>query len=90
MTEDKEGKYCTICGGLPPSGVPQITVDGKEIGISEMDTIMVAVRKQNLTDGLAIRQELLKETKRYNYVPGKKAEAYADSLLAEYRRRYPV
>ena len=89
MTEDKEGKYCTICGGLPPSGIPQIIVDGKEIGISEMDAIMSAVRQQNLPDSPAIRQELLKETKRYNYVPTKKAEAYADSLLVEYRRRYP-
>ncbi len=44
---DKEGNYCTICGGIVSAGyndVKQIEVDGKVIGINELDFILEHVK----------------------------------------------
>ncbi len=46
---DKEGNYCTICGGMVPPGyndVKQIEVDGKVIGINKLDFILEDVKKR--------------------------------------------
>ena len=87
MSGDKEGKYCNICGGIPPDEIKirKILVDGKETGIDQLDRIIADVAALHLDECRAIRAELIKRVKIFNYVPTKKAEAYADALLAEYQ-----
>ena len=87
MTIDKEGKYCTICGGIPPSeiGIRRILIDGKETGIDKLDWILGEVAKLRPATDDAIREELLKRVREFNYVPTKKADAYGEGLLREYR-----
>lgn len=85
MSEGNEGKYCTICGGLPPSGTRQIMVEGKSTGIDRLDEIIKAVRKLELHDDTAIMDALLVRTSVYNYVPTRKAGAYGQGLLEAYR-----
>ncbi len=44
---DKEGNYCTICGGVVSAGyndVKRIEVDGKVIGINKLDFILEDVK----------------------------------------------
>jgi hypothetical protein len=86
--DDKDGYYCSICGGIPPDRIKtkQILIDGKETGIDQLDWILAEVKKMKLTDDNAITEELLKRTMALNYVPTKKKEAYGVALLAEYRR----
>jgi hypothetical protein len=74
MTNEKEGDYCTICGGIRPDAIKirTIPVDGKDTGINQLDA--------------AIRAELLRWAGEFNYIPTKKREAYGDALLAEYRK----
>ena len=45
-SEDKEGSYCTICGGISPAKITtkQIEIDGKLIGIDGIDEIISEVR----------------------------------------------
>lgn len=85
---DKDGYYCSICGGVPPDKITtkKILVDGKETGIDQLDWIMAEVRKLGLTNDAAITEELLKRVKTLNYVPTKKTDAYGRALLAEYRK----
>jgi len=85
MSEGNEGKYCTICGGLPPSGTKQIVVEGKPTGIDRLDEIIKAVRGLGLHDDAAITDALLERTRVYNYVPTKKTGAYGQGLLEAYR-----
>lgn len=85
MSEGNEGKYCTICGGLPPSGTKQIIVEGKATGIDRLDEIIKAVRGLDLHDDGAIIEALLERTRVYNYVPTRKAGAYGQGLLTAYR-----
>ena len=87
MTVDKEGKYCTICGGIPPSEIRirRILIDGKETGIDKLDWILEGVAKIRPGTDDAIREELLKRVREFNYVPSKKADTYGEALLREYR-----
>ena len=78
--DDKDGYYCSICGGIPPDKITtkRILIDGKETGIDHLDWIFDEVKKLTLTDDTAITEELLKRVKEFNYVPTKKTEVYAD------------
>lgn len=86
--DDKDGYYCSICGGIPPDKIKtkMIPVDGKETGIDQLDWILAEVKKLNLSDDAALTDELLKRTMALNYVPTKKKKEYGAALLAEYRK----
>jgi hypothetical protein len=86
--DDKDGYYCSICGGIPPVKIKtkKILIDGKETGIDQLGWILDEVKKLKLADDNAITEELLKRTTALNYVPTRKKEVYGVALLAEYRR----
>ncbi|MCX6691145.1 MAG: NAC family transcription factor [Methanoregula sp.] len=86
--DDKDGYYCSICGGIPPDKIKtkMILVDGKETGIDQMDWILSEVKKLKLSDDATIMDELLKRTQALNYVPTKKKEVYGVALLEEYKK----
>lgn len=86
-SEDKEGAYCNICGGISPGKVKvrQIEINGKPTGIDGVDDIIASVRMLGLTDDAAIIEELLKQVKRCNYVPSSGTKDYGEALLREYK-----
>lgn len=83
---DKEGDYCTICGGIVPKAgdVRTITVDGKAIGVRGLDRILETVAEMDLAGPAEVREALLSTMRSVNYIPTKKSDAYADALYAEY------
>lgn len=85
---DSDGYYCTICGGIPPDRITtrRILVEDKETGIDQLDWIIAEVKKLRLSDDIVITQELLKRTKKLNYVPTKKTTEYGIALLREYKK----
>lgn len=87
MTNEKEGDYCTICGGVRPDAIKvrTVLVEGKETGINQLDFIVAGVRDLHLADDAAAREELLKRAGAFNYIPTKKKDAYADALMREYK-----
>ena len=87
--DDKDGYYCSICGGIPPDKITtkRVLIDGKETGIDRLDWIFDEAKKLNLVDDTAISAELLKREKEYNCVPTKKAGVYEAALLVEYKKR---
>jgi hypothetical protein len=86
--DDKDGYYCSICGGIPPDKIKtkMILVDGKETGIDQLDWILAEVRKLRLSNDTAVTEELLKRTQALNYVPTKKKQVYGVALLEEYKK----
>ena len=86
--DDKNGYYCSICGGIPPDRITtkRVLIDGKETGIDHLDFIFSEVKKLNLDNNIALSGEILKRVKVFNYVPTKKTAEYADALLAEYQK----
>ncbi len=45
--DDKDGYYCSICGGIPPDKITtkRVLIDGKETGIDHLDWIFDEVKK---------------------------------------------
>ncbi len=86
-TDDKEGYYCSVCGGISPGKVTtkRIPINGIEVGIDKLDQIIAEVKTLNLLDDHAITEELLRRTKRYNYIPSKKTKEYGAALLKAYK-----
>ena len=87
MTNEKEGDYCTICGGIKPEAIKikTVLVDGRETGINQLEFIIAGVRDLHLDNDAAIREELLKWASEFNYIPTKKKPAYGDALMQEYK-----
>ncbi|KAF5090049.1 NAC family transcription factor [Methanospirillum sp. J.3.6.1-F.2.7.3] len=88
MSDDKDGVYCKVCGGIVPESIQikQILVDGKATGINQLDFIIAEVKKLGFLSNAEIKSELLKRAKVLNYIPTKKEEAYAQGLLEAYLR----
>jgi hypothetical protein len=86
--DDKDGYYCSICGGIPPDKIKtkRILIDGKETGIDHLEFVLDEVKKLKLENNTAITDELLKRVKVFNYVPTKKTAEYAAALLGEYQK----
>jgi hypothetical protein len=86
--DEKDGYYCSICGGIPPDKIKtkRVFIDGKETGIDHLDFIIENVRQLHLTSDDAIANEIMKRVREFNYVPTKKEARYAEALLLEYRK----
>jgi hypothetical protein len=85
---EKDGNYCSICGGIPPDRITtkRILIDGKETGIDHLDFVFDEVKKLNLENNAVLTEELLKRVKVFNYVPTRKTAEYGVALLGEYRK----
>ncbi|MBI0581992.1 MAG: hypothetical protein JET69_03150 [Methanomassiliicoccales archaeon] len=85
---DKDGDYCQVCGGITPGKVAtkRVLINGAEIGIDKLDEIIDEVRGMGLSDDAAITEEILRRTRKFNYVPTKRSGEYGEALLKEYRR----
>jgi hypothetical protein len=86
--DEKDGYYCSICGGIPPDRITtkRVVIDGKETGIDHLDWIFDEVKKLKIGNDAVLSEEILMRVKQFNYVPTKKADQYAAGLLAEYKR----
>lgn len=86
--DEKDGYYCSICGGIPPERIKtkRVLIDGKETGINNLDFIFESVSKVNPADDATVASEILKRVKEFNYVPTKKEARYAEGLLKEYKK----
>ncbi len=85
--DEKDGYYCSICGGIPPDKIKTrlISIDGKDTGIDHLDFIINEVKKLKISDDEKIAVELIKRVNEFNYVPSKKTGPYTEALLKEYR-----
>jgi hypothetical protein len=89
--DEKDGYYCTICGGIPPDQIKirKIPIDGKETGIDRLDWILRDVAALALHDDGKIADEMVKRVREFNYIPGRKMAEYREALLREYRMLVP-
>ncbi len=89
--DEKEGYYCTICGGIPPDQIKikKIPIEGKETGIDRLEWILHDVLGLDLADDEKITDEIIKRVRQFNYIPGRKMNEYRKALLREYRLLVP-
>ena len=84
---DKDGNYCSICGGIPPDQIKikKIPIDGKDTGIDRLDWILQEVANLHLASEDAVADELVKRVLQFNYIPTKKMPEYREALIRQYR-----
>jgi hypothetical protein len=84
---EKDGNYCSICGGIPPDQIKieRIPIEGKDTGIDRLDWILQDVAKLKLVNENEITDELVKRVLLFNYIPTKKMAEYREALLRQYR-----
>jgi hypothetical protein len=89
--DEKDGYYCTICGGIPPDQIKirKIPIEGKETGIDRLDWILLDVANLNLTSDEAIITEIVRRVQQFNYIPTKKMAEYRKALMREYKTMAP-
>jgi hypothetical protein len=81
-------KECRKCGEeLVIDETPKIKVNGKDIGINDLDDIMSQVIAMNLSDDGEIGRRLLKLVKDSDFVPASVEQEYQQALLDEYKNR---
>ncbi|UCC93052.1 MAG: hypothetical protein JSW25_10415 [Thermoplasmata archaeon] len=92
MTEeqDDEDRGVPCCTLAAARWVTKIQVEGNSIGIMEFQTIMDEVVGMGPMDDEETRAQLLRATKRYNYIPPQSEDAYGDAMLREFRNLYEV
>ncbi len=72
----------------PAMSIKKMTLlDGSRVGIMNLENILKEVAELKLTDAQAIRAELLKRVKVYNYVPPGAENEYSAALYQEYQRK---
>ena len=78
------------CCAPDPSGkVKKLTLpDGFQVGIINLDNILLAVSDLKLADAKAIKAELLRKVAIRNYIASGAEAEYAVALFQEYKRKF--
>ena len=62
-------------------------VNGDRIGITNLDEILNKAKTVASEGEMALRGELLRLAKMYNYIPSQAEMAYTDALYSEYLKK---
>ena len=71
---------------IPLDETRKILVDGKQVGINQIDDVFSQVRALGLQDDDAIADELIARVKQSDFVPTGKERAYRAALLNEFKK----
>jgi len=74
------------CAASALFGTRQVTIAGKQVGITGLDAAFAAIDARNLTSDAEITAALMKYVQKENYVPPALVNEYAAAVLAEYRK----
>ncbi|MCP1714265.1 hypothetical protein J2T58_000092 [Methanocalculus alkaliphilus] len=67
--------------------IRQIDIGGIGVGLVLLDEIINKVLMMNLKSDDRIAEELMKQTKIFNYIPPSAEEEYRTALMREYRHK---
>ena len=83
----QEQKPC--CAAAAARMVKKLTLpNGIQVGIVDLESIIKEVADLKLAADDAVKKELLKRVKIYNYVAPAVDNDYSEALLKEYKRQY--
>jgi len=87
MAQDDDERGVPCCALDAARRVSHIVVRGQEIGVSRLEDIFMKTKTAGLRGESAVRKELLRLAKGYNYVPPGIEKDYEDALYDEYMKR---
>lgn len=77
------------CAAAAAAQVKHLVVGGHRIAIVQLDEILRSAAELSHRGEAAVRKELVRLVKIYNYVPPPAENDYEEALYAEYLRRTP-
>ncbi len=84
MTDEKP-----CCAAAAARMVKKLVLPGDfQVGITNLENIIKEVANLKLVDDNAVKKELLKRVKIYNYVAPSADNEYSEALLEEYKRHH--
>jgi hypothetical protein len=83
MTDEKP-----CCAAAAARMIKKLTMPNGEVGIVNLESILKEVANLKLVDNEAIKKELLKRVKIYNYVAPSAEADYSKALLGEYEKLF--
>jgi len=79
-----EAKPC--CAAAAAKMIKKLALSSGEVGIVNLESILKEVADLKLVDDNAIKKELLKRVKIYNYVASSADNEYSEALLRAYKK----
>jgi hypothetical protein len=79
----QEDRPC--CAAEALRRIRQVNVGGVVVGLSMLDRVIADVEALGIASEPRLREELVKRTKVYNYIPKSAETMYGEALLAVYR-----
>ena len=76
------------CAAAAARMIKKLALPGGEVGIVNLEGILKEVADLKLANDNAIKKELLKRVKIYNYVAPRADNEYSQALLEEYKRQH--
>ncbi|NYT06104.1 MAG: hypothetical protein GKC04_07025 [Methanomicrobiales archaeon] len=83
-TGEKDETPC--CAAEALRRIRRVDVGGVVVGLAMLDAVFEEVAALGLSAEDPLKKELLRRVKIYNYIPPQAEEAYAKTLLREYRK----
>jgi len=75
------------CAEAAARSVKKLTLaGGSDVGIANLENVLKEVGEMKLAGDDAVKRELLKRVKVYNYIAPSADGEYSDALLGEYRK----
>ncbi|MEM2870116.1 MAG: hypothetical protein QW379_06830 [Thermoplasmata archaeon] len=84
MSESKR----PCCAAAAAAQTKQLVVGGHRVGIVNLDGILEGARARSGEGEAAVRAELLRLARIYNYVPSSAERDYEEALFAEFLTRF--
>jgi hypothetical protein len=75
------------CAADAVATIRKVEVDGFTVGLAMLDAVFEEVAAVGPLPDDALKTELLRRAKIYNYIPRPAEESYAVALLREYRKK---
>jgi predicted RNA polymerase sigma factor len=79
-----KNKDIPCCAADAMRRVKAVDVNGATVGLAMLDLVFDEVRAMGRMEETAVRAELLKRVKIYNYIPPPAADAYAAAVFRDY------
>jgi hypothetical protein len=86
MTEDDDSRGVPCCAAEAARRVTKVRVGQNLVGILEFGRIMDEVQRMGPMGEEETKDQLLRRTKVYNYVPAKAENDYAEAMLREFEQ----
>lgn len=81
----KRKPNCTCCTGSAPQDISMLEIKGVMVGVVGLEEVFLSMMQGPIEDEEELKEALLKEVSKRNYVPQRYEAEYKEALFQAYR-----